>query len=298
MTTTSRPPIRGRAGGTLAVLGAASIWGVTFTLTKPALGHFQPFQVAFLRTVFALPVLAALHVRSGRPLPSLRFAAPFAATGLVGYFMFTNLGLERTSAAVGAVIQGAGPALTAAIAIPALAERPTRAVAASVVLAGAGVAVMTSGTAGAAGSSAAGIALLGCATLSWAVYTVLGRRSASSHSAIQQSFLPAVLAAAVLAVPAALEGRPHAPASAWLLVVLLGLVGGGLAYPLWNLGVSRTPAAIAGVLSNASPVVAVAVAVGVLGEPVGGRELAGGLLVIAGALLVTRGLPEPVFEPQ
>lgn len=287
----------GRAAGTLALLGAASIWGVTFTLTKPALHHFGPLQVAFLRTVFALPVLAYLHRRSGESLPSLRAAMPFAATGIVGYFLFTNYGLERTSAVAGAVLQGAGPALTALLAVALLGERPDAAVAASVALAGAGVAVLAAGGSS-VGSTPVGIVLLFCATLSWALYTVLGRRGSQTHSAIQRSFLPGVLAAVALAVPAGLEGRPHAPPSAWLLLAFLGAVGGGLAYPLWNVGVARITASAAGVLSNASPVVAVVVAWAALGEPVGGRQALGGALVIAGALLVSRGRAEPTFEPQ
>ena len=287
----------GRAAGTVAVLSAAAVWGVTFTLTKPALDHFGPLQVAFLRTVFALPVLWYLHRRSGEALPPLRVAVPFAATGLVGYFLFTNYGLERTSAVAGAVLQGAGPALTALLAVGLLDERPDAAVVLSVTLAGAGVAVLAVGGAG-SGSTPVGIALLFCATLSWAVYTVLGRRWSRSHSAIQRSFLPAVLAAVALAIPAGLEGRPHAPASDWLLVVFLGAVGGGLAYPLWNVGVARITASAAGVLSNASPVVALVVAWAALGEPVGARQAAGGALVIAGALLISRGRAEPAFEPQ
>lgn len=287
----------GRAAGTVAVLGAASIWGVTFTLTKPALDHFGPLQVAFLRTVFALPVLAYLHRRSGEPLPPVRVALPFAATGIVGYFLFTNYGLERTSAVAGAVLQGAGPALTALLAVGLLDERPDAAAVSSVVLAGAGVAVLAAGGSD-TGSTPAGIVLLVCATLSWALYTVLGRRWSRSHSAIQRSFLPGLLGAAALALPAGLEGRPHAPASAWLLVAFLGSVGGGLAYPLWNAGVARVTASAAGVLSNASPVVALVVAWAALGEPVGIRQAAGGALVVAGALLVSRTRAEPAFEPQ
>lgn len=288
---------RGRAAGTVAVLGAASIWGVTFTLTKPALDHFGPLQVAFLRTVFALPVLAYLHRRSGEPLPSVRVALPFAATGIVGYFLFTNYGLERTSAVAGAVLQGAGPALTALLAVGLLDERPGAAAVLSVVLAGAGVAVLAAGGS-ASGSTPAGIALLVGATLSWALYTVFGRRWSQSHSAIQRSFLPGLLGAVVLALPAGLEGPPHAPVSDWLLVAFLGSVGGGLAYPLWNAGVARVTASAAGVLSNASPVVALVVAWAALGEPVGLRQAAGGALVIAGALLVSRARAEPAFEPQ
>ena len=299
------PAVRShRLLGGAALVGAASIWGVTFTLTEPALHHFSAMQVAFLRLVFALPVLAALQVRARSPLPPLRLAVPFAATGLVGYFLLTNFGLQRASAALGALLQGLGPAMTAVLAALVLGEALTLTVGLSVALAVAGAVVMGTGPGG-PHSSAAGALLLVAASLAWATYTVLGRRHGAVLDAVQRSFLPAILAALVLA-PLALADAWHAAGiGAWLLIAGLGITGGGLAYPLWNFGVSRVSAATAGVLGNVSPVVALAAAAGLLGDRVTGAQLAGGAMIITGAVVVSyqhaRGpgaRPEPALEPE
>jgi drug/metabolite transporter (DMT)-like permease len=299
-------PARARAErliGGAAVVGAASIWGVTFTLTEPALHHFSAMQVAFLRLVFALPVLGALQGRSRAPLPPLRVALPFAATGLVGYFLFTNFGLQRTSAALGALLQGLGPAMTAILAVLVLGEAVSLTVGLSVALAVAGAVVMGVGPGG-PHSSATGALLLVAASLAWAAYTVLGRRH-GDLDAVQRSFLPAILATLTLAPFALADAWHGAGAGAWLLIAGLGVTGGGLAYPLWNYGVSRVSAASAGVLGNVSPLVALAAAAGLLGDSVTPAQLAGGAMVLTGAVVVSYqharrpgARPEPAFEPE
>jgi drug/metabolite transporter (DMT)-like permease len=302
------PPCRtaraDRLLGGLAVMGAASVWGVTFTLTEPALHHFSAMQVAFLRLVFALPVLAALQARARSPLPPLRLAVPFAATGLVGYFLLTNFGLQRASAGLGALLQGLGPAMTALLAAVVLGEALTLTVGLSVALAVAGAVVMGIGPGG-PHSSPVGVLLLILASFAWASYTVLGRLHGGVLDAVQRSFLPAILAAIVLA-PLALADAWHAAGvGPWLLIVGLGATGGGLAYPLWNFGVSRVSAGTAGVLGNVSPVVALAAAAGLLGDRVTAAQLAGGAMVITGAVVVSYqqarapgGRPEPALEPE
>jgi drug/metabolite transporter (DMT)-like permease len=275
-----RPDLRGNA----ALAGAVIIWGVTLPLTKVALDDFSPVQVAFLRLAFALPILIPLAWQRGFRI-SLRLAIPLCLTGFVGYFVFTNLGLERTSASTAALVQASTPVLTAVLALLALGERPGRKAAVGILLAAAGAVVLAWGTLQV--ESRLGLLFLLLSTLSWAAYTVLGRRFRERHSAAGATALPALLAVIGFAPVVAAEPWGGASAEIWVLVALTGIMGSGIAYILWNTGVARVPAARAGVYTNLAPVVALAVARLALGETISVRAAAGGAIVILGAALAT-----------
>ncbi len=275
-----RQDLRGNA----ALAGAVTIWGVTLPLTKVALDDFTPVQVAFLRLAFALPILLPLAWQGSFRI-SLRLAIPLCLTGFVGYFVFTNLGLERTSASTAALVQASTPVLTAVLAALVLAERPGRKATAGIALAAAGAVVLAWGTLEV--ESRLGLLFLLLSTLSWAAYTVLGRRFRARHSATAATAVPALLA--VLGFAPVVAGDPWGGASAgiWVLVILTGIMGSGIAYILWNSGVARVPAARAGVYTNLAPVVALVVARVALGETISARAAAGGAIVILGAALAT-----------
>src|SRR5207253_4170771 len=68
-----------------------------------------------------------------------------SATGMICFFLFANLGLERASASLGALVQGLAPVLIAVLAVTFLGERPTPRVVSGIVLALAGAAVLAWG---------------------------------------------------------------------------------------------------------------------------------------------------------
>ncbi len=270
-----------------ALLGAVAIWGVTLPLTKVALDDFTPIQVAFLRLVFALPVFLVVVARRGRR--SMRvspwLAVPLCLTGVVGYFVFTNLGLDRTGASTAALVQAVTPALTAFLAVAVLRERPGLTARSGIVLAVAGAAVVAWGTVHV--ESGLGLLFLFVSALSWAVYTILGRRYGDRQSAVGATVVPLVLATVGFAPVAGLETWSGASAAIWLLVAVTGFFGSGIAYVLWNFGVAHVPATRAGVYTNLAPVIALVVAWLALDESIGLRAVVGGAIVVAGAVLAT-----------
>jgi drug/metabolite transporter (DMT)-like permease len=281
----SSAPVCDDLRGNGAVVSAVAIWGVTLPLTKVALDDFTAIQVAFLRLVFALPILLVLARRLGGLRISLRLAVPLCLTGFVGYFVFTNLGLERTSASAAALVQAATPAMTAALAAAALNERPGRTATVGILLAVAGAAVLAWGTVQV--ESGVGLLFLLLSTLSWSAYTVLGHRWGRRQSAAGATAVPALLAVAGFAPVVAGDSWGGASAGIWVLVIGTGVFGTGVAYVLWNFGVARVPAARAGVYTNLAPVVALVVAGLALDEAIGARAAVGGAIVIAGAALAT-----------
>lgn len=72
-----------------------------------------------------------------------------------------------------------------------------------------------------------------------------------------------------------------------LSVIYLGVCCSWLAYKLWNIGVNRTPAHIAGMLIALEPVFGVLIAMVLLGERIGYLVALGSVLVIGSAMLST-----------
>src|SRR5437588_10875620 len=104
------------ARGTASVILTVVIWGGTFALTKPVLRHLAPTELAFLRQASGLPPLLWLAWRTRSVFLPLRFLLPLAATGMIGFFLFSNLGLQRASAGLGALVQGLAPVSIAVLA--------------------------------------------------------------------------------------------------------------------------------------------------------------------------------------
>ncbi len=282
--------------GTASLVAAVVIWGVTFTLSKIALRHLAPTELAFLRQTFGLPPLLWLGWRAHEFRLPVRYLLPLSATGSVGFFLFANLGLQRASATVGALVQGLAPALIAILAVTFLRERITGRVAAGITLALVGAAVLAWGTIHV--ESSLGLVFLFLSAASWATYTVIGRHIGGRLSAVQTTVLPVGLSAVVFAFGPLFEDWRPISAGTFALAAGLGFFGSGISYVFYNFGIARMPASRAGVYANLVPVVALLVAWIGLDESLGARQAVGGAIVIAGAVLASmRRRAEPAERP-
>lgn len=115
------------------------------------------------------------------------------------------------------------------------------------------------------------------------------RRAPGAGEATVATILPA-LAIALVAVAVT---RPHELADAWPFA-LAGLLAPGGSQILFTLGIHAAGASRTSVVVGTAPLVAVAIALVVLGEPVSAPLVAGAVLVVAGGivLLRERGRPE------
>jgi drug/metabolite transporter (DMT)-like permease len=271
--------------GSAMLVGAIVIWGATFVGSKVALRHLAPSELAFIRQAFGLPPLIWLAWRTHRLLVPIRYLLPLAATGMVGFFLFANLGLERASASVGGLVQGLAPALIALLAVTLLRERPTPRVLAGIVLALAGAALLAWGTLHV--GSSLGLVFLFLSVISWSAYTVIGRLLGDRVSVVEATVLPVSLSVVAFSFGPLFEHWDTAPAGTLAFAAVLGFFGSGVSYAMWSYGIARVPAARAGVYTNLVPVVAVVLAWAALGESLSSRQLAGGAVVLVGALLAS-----------
>ncbi|MCA8270993.1 DMT family transporter [Burkholderia sp. AU30280] len=131
-----------------------------------------------------------------------------------------------------------------------------------------------------------------CAVLSWAAYTVIGRRALDGLSPLAATTYAALWGLALLIV-AHLFGSPASSGAplTWQAVasmLYLGAIGTVVAFVWYSQGIRALGPARAAVFTNLVPVFGVLLSVALLGEPLSPSMLAGGALVIAGVAQTNR----------
>ena len=281
----------------LALAMAGSLWGLTVPLSKLGMDWLGAGWMAVARFAIAAPLLAVLSRRDLRAAIS----PAVIAGGAVGYgavILLQNAGIERTSVTHAALIVGAVPVLVAVIA--AALGRGTAATTAWIgsLLALAGVALVAGG--GGTGTSLEGdllvlVSVTGSAGFIVAQPRLLAGRDAGAVTAVQLG----AAGVAVLPFAVLVEGAPPAPVSATPVVALvaLALTGTALAFSLFAWAQTRVPAEVAGAFVNLEPLVGAVTGAVVFHDAVGGAQLAGGALILAGIALGALPVKRPAARP-
>jgi drug/metabolite transporter (DMT)-like permease len=286
----------------MAALGAlafaAVAWGGSIVAQKWALGSLSAVEISLLRGAGALALLIPLWWwQEGK---TTRFTGSDLAIlgalslGVLGNHLLTLFGLRYVEAAVGGVIIGAAPAITALLSSLLLRDLPFRVVVAGCTVSFAGVALVSgAGQASGAGASPwLGGALVVLAQVCWALYSIGGRRIMERFSPLTVNWT--TLAFSLLPqVPLlwtdqkAMEaGMDSVVPSAWLAVAFLIVVPTALGQQAWLYGVKGLGPSRAGIFINLIPVSALLLSVLILGEMLDGTKLAGIALILAGVWLV------------
>jgi drug/metabolite transporter (DMT)-like permease len=79
--------------------------------------------------------------------------------------------------------------------------------------------------------------------------------------------------------------------TAWGSVAAMGILATATTTVLWNWGLGRVPASQAGVFINLEPVVGAILGVALFAEVMGALAIAGGLLIVGAAVVVSRRAP-------
>ena len=276
-----------RSSDLLLTSAAPAIWGSTYVVTTLMLPPGIPLTVAMLR---ALPagLLLLLFVRQ---LPQGVWWPRVFLLGALNFSVFWAMlfvAAYRLPGGVAATLGAIQPLLVIALARLLLGApvRGLAVLAAAAGLGGVALLVLTPKAALDPIGVAAGLA----SAASMALGTVLSRRWQPPVSALTFTSWQ-LTAGGILLAPAALLAEPALPAFSLLNVAgiaYLGLIGAALTYVLWFRGVARLEPAVVSSLGFLSPVTAVLLGWGVLGQGLSAAQLAGMAVVVASVWLSQR----------
>lgn len=277
-------------GGTFI---AGRILAASMSATGAATGRFA--IAALLLTVLTWKIEGGLPKLSGRQIIT---TFGLGATGIFLYNVCFFAALARMPAGRTALFVALNPVATAVLLSVILRERLSLSRWAGIAVALFGAVVVISRgellrvLTDLGNTFGAGERYMLCAVLSWAAYTVIGRRALDGLSPLAATTYATLWGLALLIV-AHLSGS-HASGSApltWQAVasmIYLGAIGTVVAFVWYSQGIRELGPARAAVFTNLVPVFGVLLSVGLLGEPLSKSMLAGGALVIAGVALTNR----------
>ena len=277
--------VAGSVAAAASGVGYGATTVIARSLAKDGLGAPTVLSIRFGIGGLLLAAIVLATGRSLLPAPGERLAA--ALLGTVGYAFESSLffaGLERGSAAAVTVLFYAYPVGVAVIDVVTGALRPSPRLVAALAAGGVGTAIVV--VAGADVSvTPAGIAFALAAAASFAGYLVLSARLLVRTDTMVRAAWVSTGAAAGLAVRGLVLGGFDSPSGFWPRLVAIGLANaaafGFLFAALPRIGATRTA-----VVLNVEPVSAVVLAAVFLGETLGAVQLAGGVLVLAAAVVI------------
>jgi drug/metabolite transporter (DMT)-like permease len=282
--------------GILAGLGAASIWGGMYVVSKVVLNVIPPFTLVTLRLLLGIFALWLIIARRGGTGFTRKQTLQAVGVGLVGYGVslgFQFIGTRLSTASNGALVTSATPAFVLLFAAWILGERitPLRLAALSISTLGVLV-VIDPRTAQFASNTFLGNLCLVAAALTWALYSVLVRKVTRG-----MDVLPATMVffwgGLLISIPVGVLELRVIPLGAitWGVVVgvlYLGIISTALAMFLWNKAFAILEAGVASLTFFAQPLVGASLGALFLHEQISVLFIAGGLLIGLGIWLAAR----------
>ncbi len=282
------------------VLFAVVAWGASFIATKVALRDVSPVTVVWLRFAMGVVIIGgAVAARGQLVLPSWREAAYFALLGLLGiayHQWLQSTGLQTAQASTTAWIVATTPIFMALLGWLVLGERLGTVQIMGIVLAAFGVLVVVSGgdlrALGLDQTGMPGNLYILASAPNWAIFSVLSRRGLRQHPPARMMFY--VMGFGWLFTSLLFFYDPgwaeigKLSLSGWGGIAFLGIACSGLAYVFWYDGLQAIPASQIGAYLYLEPLVAVAVAGVILGEPILLASILGGGGILLGVYLVER----------
>jgi drug/metabolite transporter (DMT)-like permease len=287
------------AVGILCGLGAASIWGGMYVVSKVVLDIIPPFSLVTIRLMLGALTLAIVLVIRGFARLSSPQVIQILGVGFVGYAISLSLqflGTKLSTAANGSLVTSATPAFVLIFAWLLLKEEITWLRLLALILATLGVVAVIDPRSAPLNPDLflGNLALIGAA-VTWALYSVLVRKTAQDTDVLLFSMF------------AFLGGLPITiPLSAWELqstsvgevtmgvvggILFLGVISTALAMVLWNTAFALVDASLASLTFFAQPVVGTLLGWLFLGEQITPLFLLGGLLIGLGLIVSSRDTP-------
>jgi len=273
------------------------LWGASFTLLKLGLEEISPINLAFLRFLLVLPFFIAFtYVQDKQAFDKSIFRdwkilLTLSLTGVTLYHVFQNFGLRLTTASNSSLIISANPVFIALLDHFYLKEEMTWKRVFGMTLAFLGVILIigpsrfTFDPMGVIGD----LLSLG-AGLSWAFYSVFGKKVLSNYGAQRVTMFSMIFGTLFLFPILLVSEKPALPTSIWLwfLLLILSLLCSGMAYLFWYKALEEVSPTKVGVFLFFLPVVSVSVAHLVLLESLDVSFATGALFVMLGVIITQR----------
>lgn len=282
-----------------SVVLAAVLWGGSIVAQKMALGSFSAVEASVLRDVGGLAILLATWWwQEGGVIKISKTdlgLLGLLGLGVLGNHLLILMGLKYVSGAVGGVIIGSSPVVTALLSALLIHDVPLRAVWAGAGLSFAGVGLVSVAGFQAAGEQPLlGSTLVFLGVVSWALYSIGSRAVMERVSALTVNWTT-LLVATALQIPLLWTDRKMFDAGAasvtvsdWLALGYLVVFATAVAQQAWLFGVKGIGPSRASVLGNLTPVAAIGLSALILNESVGLIEVMGIGLILVGVWVVNR----------
>ena len=266
---------------------AALCWGLSGGIGGILTGEgWDPIVVSFYRgaigLLFVLIWLALRPRSSGLGSRRLWFWSAIAGVGVAGNFAFYFVSIAEGSVAVAVTLMYCAPVFVYLVSFTLKLERPTLLKWAAIAMVIIGVVLLTGMYEIGAGDVtpiAAGAGLL--SGLCYALF-IFGFKFAAPHGSPQAIL---VIAFAVLAIILIWLGDGHQTVevlqtSSWPLFVVLGVLGAGLSFIVYIVGLNHTAPAVASIVAMVEPVTASLFGVLVLNESLVGAQIIGMAVIV------------------
>lgn len=286
------------ATGLVAIAVLAAIWGLSIPFTKLGLETLPPMTLTALRFATALPPLFLLSLRKGLPMQALPRVALLGVIGISVGQVAQTLGIEGTSASVGAILSATIPLFVVIFATLRLRQRVTVRQMVGLLVAFAGIAIVASSSGGdtesAAQTSIAGVSWMLVSSVAIAFYyvwsvevtrdygtpavaawsTAFGLLALLPWTVWETSRVPVVLTLQGMAVAAYLG----------VFVTAAGLY-------LWLFLLRTVPAVVATSVQYLHPIIGIMVGAAMFGDRLGLLFAIGVALILGGLALVVVVVP-------
>lgn len=288
-----RPTEKSIGISSLLVVAAALCWGLSGGIGAILLADgWDAFLVAFYRgaigLLFVVVWLAMRPAGSGLHNPRLWFWSTIAGLGVAGNFLFYFVSIAEGSVAVAATLMYCAPVFVYLVSFILRLEIVTWSKLGAIAAVMVGIVLLT----GVHDIESRGITTLGVgagllAGLSYAVF-ILGFKFAAPHGSSQTILVIAFAVLITVLVWPADAGQVISVmhSADWPLFLVLGVLGAGLSFTIYVVGIRYTAPTVASVVAMVEPVSAALFGFVVLGERLAVLQLVGmGLILITATVL-------------
>lgn len=275
------------------------VWGSTYLAIRIAVRTLPPFLMASIRYLVAGALLYAWSIRRGDRRGDRPGAGQWLAAGVVGGLMLlggngvVSWAEQRVPSGLAALLVAAVPLWMAVFDRVWFRARLSWQVATGLVLGFGGIALLVGGPGG-HGDLLGTMALVGAAA-SWAIGSLYSRSAPLPRRSLVGTGMESLMGGALLGVVGLATGEaarfhPGAvSAASWLALAYLVVMGTIVAFSAyaWVLRNART--SLVSTYAYVNPAVAVALGWLILGEPLSGRTLIGGAVIVGAVALIVTG---------